>query len=117
MAEGAFRERFPDPLLESSCLLPPRNRQRPGEFGRDLPGRGAERREEGRAQAPDLGLPQLRATAHAERFVGQRHASLRLACDCVALEQQAGGDAGHAGRGCPAARYLVAHLPYPGEPG
>jgi hypothetical protein len=36
VACGAFRERFPDPLLEGSRLLPPRDRERAVEFGLDL---------------------------------------------------------------------------------
>jgi hypothetical protein len=55
---------------------------------------------------PDLGLPELGAAAQAqlltaERLVGQREPGLRLPAGRVALEQQAGGDAGQAG--CPRA--------------
>ena len=84
-------------------LLALGHRERALEFGVDVLGGGAAGGQEGRAQASDLGLPGLRAAAHApplitERLAGQREAGLRLVGQGVALQQQAGGDTGQAGR-------------------
>ena len=50
MASGAFRERFPDPLLEHARLLAPSDPERAVEFGLDFIGGSAESRE-GRSRA------------------------------------------------------------------
>jgi hypothetical protein len=49
VASGAFRERFPDPLLERSRLLAPSDRERAVEFGLGLISGSAAGRQEGRA--------------------------------------------------------------------
>ena len=116
VASRAFRKRFPDALLERTCLLSARDRERAPEFGFDLIAGRAERHQEGRAQPPDLGLPQLGAAAHGQRLVGQREPRLRLPGGRVALEQQAGGDAGHTGRGRLAAGEVRAHRSHARDP-
>jgi hypothetical protein len=117
VAEGAFRERFPDSLLERAGLLPPGHRERALEFGFGLARGSAADRQERRAQPPDLGLPQLGTAAHAERLTSQRESGLRPASQRIALEQQAGGEAGYTWRGRRTADELSAYRTDPRESG